>query len=77
MEKLVKAKLNHIYLIDKIDTESNPELGIRLMHLGFLPNEKISVLKKTPITSDALLINVRGCQIALTKNEANIITIKE
>jgi Fe2+ transport system protein FeoA len=47
------------------------------MHLGFLPNEKITVIKKTPITSDALLINVRGCQIALTKHEASVITIKE
>lgn len=60
-----------------IAVELNQDLGIRLMHLGFLPNEKISIVNQTPISHDAILVNIKGSQIALTKSEAKLIQVKE
>lgn len=75
--KLSEARKNKEFFINSIDIDSNEELGIRLMHLGFLENEPISVVNKTPISHDALLVNIKGTQIALTKYEASLILIRE
>ncbi len=74
--KLEKVALGQSHFIESIDLISQDSLGIRLLHLGFHINEEIIVLKKTPLTHDALLVAVRGTQIALTKAEASLIRLK-
>ena len=74
---LHQAITGKIYIISQIDFEQNIEMGTRLLHLGFLPNEKVKVIRKTPFTSDSMLIEVRGTSMALTKTEAKLIQIKE
>ena len=71
---LNKLGIGKTALIKSIDM-SDLDLAIRLSHLGFLENEPILVIRKTPFTGDALLISVRGTQIALTKKEASLINI--
>lgn len=61
--------------IKSINTDHDNDLAIRLIHLGFLENESISVIRKTPFTGDALLVSIRGAHIALTKKEADIIEV--
>lgn len=75
MTKLKDLKLGQTAFIKTINLNTDEELAIRLLHLGFLENEKIVVLKRTPFTGDALLISIRGTQIALTKREAELIEI--
>ncbi len=65
------------YQITEIDFQTDLEMSTRLMHLGFLPGETIKVIRKTPFTSDSLLIEVRGTKMALTKNEAKLVNIIE
>ena len=65
------------YQITEINFQADLEMGTRLMHLGFLPGEAIKVIRKTPFTSDSLLIEVRGTKMALTKNEAKLVNIIE
>ncbi len=65
------------YQITEINFQVDLEMGTRLMHLGFLPGETIKVIRKTPFTSDSLLIEVRGTKMALTKNEAKLVNIIE
>ncbi len=77
MINLNKAVVKTHYKIDSINESVNLELAIRLRHLGFLENEALKVLSKTPFTGDSLLIEIRGSQIALTKNEAAIVNLKE
>ena len=74
---LHQAITGKIYIISQIDFEQNIEMGTRLLHLGFLPNEKVKVIRKPPFTSDSMLIEVRGTSMALTKTEAKLIQIKE
>lgn len=74
-KNLNQLKIGQTAHIQSIQMESDDGLGIRLNHLGFLVNESITVLKKTPLTGDALLISIRGTQIALTKKEAGIVEV--
>ena len=76
MKNLNKLRVGELASIQLIKTDKDENLAIRLAHLGFLENESITVLKKTPFTGDALLISIRGAQIALTKREANIILVQ-
>lgn len=76
MINLNQLKKGQSAAIHSIDMKHDQDLAIRLHHLGFLENEPIEVLKKTPLTGDALLISIRGTQIALTKKEAHVIEVK-
>lgn len=75
--KLSEAKKGCALIITDIGLNENLELGLRLMHLGFLVNEEITVLNKTPLTSDVVLLKIRGTQMALTKDESNLIRVRE
>jgi Fe2+ transport system protein FeoA len=75
MKNLNQLRTGQEACIHSINSEDDPSLAIRLAHLGFLENGTITVLKKTPFTGDALLVSIRGTQIALTKKEAAIIEV--
>ena len=50
---------------------------LRLSHLGFLPNQVITVTNVAPIVAEPILVKVsQGC-IALTKQEAALISVEE
>jgi len=75
MQLLQNAKLGKEYIIHKVLIEHDELLSTRLMHLGFIEKSPLIVINKTPLTSDALLVQIKGTQIALTKQESELILI--
>ncbi len=71
--RLSDATLSQWYRIERLD---GPELECRrLLDLGFTPNEKVAVVRSTPL-GDPLVVVVRGTQLALRKREASWILVQ-
>ncbi|HZY35428.1 MAG TPA: FeoA family protein [Mucilaginibacter sp.] len=51
------------------------EMSVKLMEMGCLPGEKISVARVAPL-GDPIAINVSGYQLSLRKFEASTIILK-
>ncbi len=49
----------------------------RLSHLGFLPNQEITVTNVAPIVAEPILVKVSQGYIALTRQEAALISVEE
>lgn len=58
---------DHVFLND---------LESRLMLLGFIHGEIITIKKKAPIFKEPLLVEVRGRMVALTKSEAQLVDVE-
>lgn len=52
------------------------EIESRLMHLGFIDGERIRIMRKAPFFNAPLLIEVRGRNVALTLEEANLVKVE-
>jgi len=52
-----------------------PSLVQRLMELGFVPGEKVAVVKYAPL-GDPLEIAIRGYHLSLRRGEAQCITMR-
>lgn len=52
------------------------DIESRLMHLGFIHGELIEVKKKAPLFREPLLVEVRGRMVALSSEEANLVTVE-
>ncbi len=52
------------------------DLESRLMHLGFLHGEVIRVTRKAPLFKEPLLVEVRGRSVALSFDEASLVTVE-
>ena len=59
-----------------IESLSENELAIRIMELGCLPGERITVKRIAPL-GDPIVIEVAGYELGLRKSEARIIQIIE
>lgn len=46
------------------------------MHLGFLDGEIIKVIRKAPLFQEPLLVEVRGRSIALSFDEAQLVSVE-
>ncbi len=73
---LIDAHLKKEYRIKKIDLDENLDLGLRLLHLGFIEGSEIIIDKKSPLKANCLLVEIRGAKIALTKDEARMIKLE-
>lgn len=58
------------------ETKEISDLESRLMHLGFLDGEIIQVAKKVALFKGPLLVEVRGRMVALSVEEANLVTVE-
>lgn len=58
------------------DLISLNDLESRLMLLGFIHGEIITIKKKAPIFKEPLLVEVRGRMVALTKSEAQLVDVE-
>jgi len=54
--------------------ELSPEIGDHLMHLGFLPEATIEVLRRAP-AGDPTVYRVEGAEIALRRETARYIHV--
>jgi Fe2+ transport system protein FeoA len=52
------------------------DIESRLMHLGFLDGEPITVIKKAALFKEPLLVEVRGRSVALSFSEAELVKVE-
>lgn len=77
--KINQAPLNTMLVVQSFaDHESRDysDIESRLMHLGFINGEEIKVTKKAPLFKEPLLIFVRGRSVALSFEEAELVTVE-
>jgi Fe2+ transport system protein FeoA len=60
----------------KDDIRELSDIESRLMHLGFMDGESIKITRKAPFSRGPLLIEVRGRSVALTLDEASLISVE-
>jgi ferrous iron transport protein A len=60
----------------KIKSFESDELIVKLMEMGFLPDEEVTVWKKAPF-GDPIYILVAGYSLSLRLDEANQIIVEE
>ena len=60
----------------KIKSFESDELILKLMEMGFLPEEEVTVWKKAPF-GDPIYILVAGYSLSLRLDEANQIIVEE
>jgi Fe2+ transport system protein FeoA len=53
----------------------SPEVGDHLMHLGFLPDATIEVLRRAP-AGDPTVYRIEGAEIALRRETARYIRVR-
>ena len=58
------------------DLREFSDLESRLMHLGFLEGEIVQVIRKAPLFKEPLLVEVRGRSIALSFDEAQLVSVE-
>jgi len=58
------------------DVREFSDIESRLMHLGFMDGEFIRVTRKAPLFKEPLLVEVRGRSVALSFDEAQLITVE-
>ncbi len=58
------------------DVRNLSDLEARLMHLGFLAGHTIRVTRKAPLFKEPLLVEVRGRQVALSREEAMLVSVE-
>ncbi len=60
----------------KDDMRELSDIESRLMHLGFMDGENIRITRRAPFSLGPLLIEVRGRSVALTPDEASLISVE-
>lgn len=71
---ILNLKIGQSALIDKI--EGNEKLTKRLLALGFIEGTEVQLKNKAPF-GDPIILNLRGFDLAIRKNDAKNIFIKE
>lgn len=73
---LNSAKLNKDYLVSEINKNFDIKYLKRIVELGFIPGEKVTVLRKS-FLNKTLLIKIKGYTLLLGFEIASLIKIKE
>ena len=69
MRKLSELKIGEKGIIDRIESD---ELSIKLMEMGCIPGEEIT-LEQSGLTGDPISIKIADYQLSLRINEAALI----
>jgi Fe2+ transport system protein FeoA len=73
--RLTQAQLHQIYTIRQIVVTQENALSIRLRQLGFVEGEQVCCLARSRWGAGPLLLEIRGIQVALASNEAELIEV--
>ncbi|HLW58156.1 MAG TPA: FeoA family protein [Bacteriovoracaceae bacterium] len=79
MMTLDLAPLNKKLIIHGVQADQT-ELGpveSRLMHLGFIKNEPVTLIQKAPYFQIPILVEIKGRRIALSLEEAKKVQVEE
>ena len=60
----------------ELTAERRSELTRRLLQIGFVEGATVEVSLQAPFSRDPIAVRVRGAQIALRRNEADLITVQ-
>lgn len=69
------SRLKVLSFPDK-DLEELSDMESRLIHLGFHHGGIVKVVKKAPLFKEPYLVEVRGRMIAMTRDEALLISVE-
>ncbi len=74
-----QSPLNQQLVVRSFSPEEERDLSdleSRLMHLGFFYGETIRILKKAPLFQEPFLVEVRGRMVALSREEAALVSVE-
>lgn len=74
-----QAPLNSTLKVTSFSSDESRDLSdieSRLMHLGFIHGEMISIKKRAPFFKEPILVEVRGRMVALTTIEASLVGVE-
>ena len=75
MLTLNDAKQGRYYKVAALSQYAEPRIVRRLLDLGFTPNEKVCVMRKS-LTKQTLLVQIRGFCLSLRSNIAEAVLIE-
>ncbi len=73
MKKLSEIKVGATVIIKEFN---NDEIFLKLMEMGFVPGEKVTVDQVAPL-KDPISVSVAGYQLSLRLNEAEHVFVEE
>ncbi len=73
MKKLSEIKVGATVIIKEFN---NDEIFLKLMEMGFVPGEKVTVDQVAPLR-DPISVSVAGYQLSLRLNEAEHVFVEE
>ena len=59
-----------------IDGYTDRDIELKMLDMGCTPGEQVSIRSLAPL-GDPMLITVEGCQLAIRRNEASFIIIRD
>lgn len=74
-EAPLNKKLTVLSFSDEEERNLN-DIEARLMHLGFLAGHTIRITRRAPLFKEPMLIEVRGRLVALSREEAMLVTVE-
>jgi ferrous iron transport protein A len=73
MIKLADLKLGEEGIIDSF---SDTEMSLKLMEMGCLPGEKVTIERKAPL-GDPIAISISGYLLSVRKEEADTVLLQQ
>ena len=73
MIKLADLKLGEEGIIDSF---SDTEMSLKLMEMGCLPGEKVSIERTAPL-GDPIAISISGYLLSVRKDEADTVLVQQ
>lgn len=59
-----------------IDSFSDTEMSLKLMEMGCLPGEKVSIERRAPL-GDPIAISISGYLLSVRKDEADTVLVQQ
>lgn len=76
MQSLTSLKINSVARVSGFSSCLSPRLSRRLLELGFLPGEKVKVLRKS-LLGKAYLIELRFYTLTIRRDIAKFILVED
>lgn len=71
-----QAPLQKKLIITAYKNTELSDIESRLLHLGFIDGETITIKKKAPLFKEPLLVEVRGRLVAMSSSEAELVNVE-
>ncbi len=75
-KKLGELTLGERGRVLRVDAGQDPELGLRLMQMGFVKGTEVELARQAPLYKDPIAVRVRGVLVAMRRSEANQVEVE-